>query len=102
MAVEPTEKLVSTETEDGYVLEGAQFTPADGGRARLPIVWMHGFTGRFYEQHTVAIGRRLAARGHVFITGNNRGHDLGARWSMSAVVSHCAAAPGGRSSTSVY
>ncbi len=72
------ERLVYTETEDGYLLEGAQFTPDDGGKGALPIVWMHGFTGRFYEQHTVAIGRRLAARGHTFITGNNRGHHLGA------------------------
>ena len=30
---------------------------------------MHGFTGRFYEQHQVAIGRRLADTGHTFITG---------------------------------
>src|SRR5688572_12832135 len=72
------EKLVYAESEDGYLLEGALFTPADGGRDKLPVVWMHGFTGRFYEQHTVAIGRRLAERGHVFVTGNNRGHNLGA------------------------
>lgn len=72
------EKLVYTESEDGYLLEGAVFTPASGGRGHLPVVWMHGFTGRFYEQHAVAIGRRLAGRGHVFVTGNNRGHHLGA------------------------
>ncbi len=72
------EQLVYTETDDGYLLEGAVFTPADGGNQQLPIVWIHGFTGRFYERHTVAIGRRLAARGHVFLTGNNRGHHLGA------------------------
>jgi pimeloyl-ACP methyl ester carboxylesterase len=39
---------------------------------------MHGFTGRFYEHHAVTIGRRLAERGHVFVTANNRGHDFGA------------------------
>ena len=73
-----TEQLVSTESEDGYLLEGALFTPSQGEGGKLPVVWMHGFTGRFYEQHTVAIGRRLAARGHAFVTGNNRGHHLGA------------------------
>jgi pimeloyl-ACP methyl ester carboxylesterase len=73
-----SEKLVYTESGDGYVLEGALFVPADGGHGKLPVVWMHGFTGRFYEQHQVAIGRRLAARGHVFVTGNNRGHHFGA------------------------
>ena len=72
------EKLVYTESEDGYLLEGATIAPDDGGRDKLPVVWMHGFTGRFYEQHTVAIGRRLAERGHLFVTGNNRGHHLGA------------------------
>ena len=73
-----TERLVTTHTEDGYLLEGAQFTPVEPNARGSVVVWMHGFTGRFYEQHTVAIGRRLAARGHTFITGNNRGHDLGA------------------------
>jgi hypothetical protein len=60
------------------LLEGAQFTPVEPHPGGSIVVWMHGFTGRFYEQHTVAIGRRLAERGHIFITGNNRGHDLGA------------------------
>jgi pimeloyl-ACP methyl ester carboxylesterase len=72
------EQLVETVTDDGYALEGAVFTPANDGVARLPVVWMHGFTGRFYEHHALAIGRRLAERGHVFLTGNNRGHDFGA------------------------
>jgi pimeloyl-ACP methyl ester carboxylesterase len=73
-----TERLVSTVTDDGYVLEGAQFTPAENASDGTVVVWMHGFTGRFYEQHTVAIGRRLADRGYTFVTGNNRGHDNGA------------------------
>lgn len=72
-----TERLVSAVTEDGYVLEGAQFTPVEVASAGTVVVWMHGFTGRFYEQHTVAIGRRLADRGYTFVTGNNRGHDNG-------------------------
>jgi pimeloyl-ACP methyl ester carboxylesterase len=78
MAQTHTEQLVYTQSEDGYLLEGALFTPSEREDGKLPVVWMHGFTGRFYEQHTVAIGRRLAARGHVFVTGNNRGHHLGA------------------------
>ena len=75
-----TEWLVTTETEDGLVLEGAQFSPVQGSPSGTDttVVWMHGFTGRFYEQHTVAIGRHLADRGYTFITGNNRGHDNGA------------------------
>ena len=72
------EQLVETVTDDGYVLEGAMFKPADRGVSGVPVVWMHGFTGRFYEHHAVSIGRRLAERGHLFVTGNNRGHDFGA------------------------
>jgi len=71
-----TERLVEARTADGYLLEGALLTPTHPN-GRLPVVWMHGFTGRFYERHTLAIGRRLAARGYTFVTGNNRGHDLG-------------------------
>jgi pimeloyl-ACP methyl ester carboxylesterase len=73
-----SERLVYTETEDGYVLEGAQFSPTQEHAHAKVVVWMHGFTGHFHEQHTVRIGRRLADRGHTFVTGNNRGHDLGA------------------------
>jgi pimeloyl-ACP methyl ester carboxylesterase len=73
-----SERLVTTHTQDGYILEGAQFTPSEARPGGSVVVWMHGFTGRFYEKHQVAIGRRLADAGHTFITGNNRGHDLGA------------------------
>src|SRR4051812_22776955 len=72
-----SEELVYTETDDGYLLEGAMFTPTTPTN-KPTVVWMHGFTGRFYEQHQVAIGRSLADRGYPFITGNNRGHHLGA------------------------
>ena len=72
-----SEWLVSTQTEDGYSLEGVVFTPTERAR-NLAVVWMHGFTGRFYELHTVTIGRRLAERGYTFVSGNNRGHDAGA------------------------
>jgi pimeloyl-ACP methyl ester carboxylesterase len=39
---------------------------------------MHGFTGHFSEPHQITIGRYLAERGHLFVSGNNRGHHLGA------------------------
>jgi hypothetical protein len=34
------------------------FTPRDGEAGKLPIVWMHGFSVRIRERHTVTIGRR--------------------------------------------
>ena len=39
---------------------------------------MHGFTGHFSEPHQITIGRYLAERGHLFVSGNNRGHHHGA------------------------
>jgi pimeloyl-ACP methyl ester carboxylesterase len=41
------------------------------------VAWVHGLTGRFYEPHTVTIGRALATAGYPFVAGNNRGHDFG-------------------------
>lgn len=77
MARNSTEELVYVETADGVLLEGAVIRPA-GPEPRPPaIVWVHGLTGRFYSPMSVTIGRELAGRGFVFVTGNNRGHDFG-------------------------
>ena len=72
------EELVHVHTEDGYLLEGAVIRPDRPPEHGRPIVWVHGLTGRFYGPSTVGIGRHLAERGHMFVTGNNRGHDFGA------------------------
>jgi pimeloyl-ACP methyl ester carboxylesterase len=71
------EELVHIEATDGVELAGAIIRPTTAAVQPLPIVWIHGFTGRFYEPHALAIGRRLAERGYVFVTGNNRGSDYG-------------------------
>jgi pimeloyl-ACP methyl ester carboxylesterase len=73
-----TEELVSIQATDGIDLAGAVIRPAGAAVQPLPMIWVHGFTGRFYEPQALAIGRRLAERGHVFVTGNNRGSDFGA------------------------
>lgn len=72
------ENLVYTKSEDGLLLEGATIRPAEGPARSLAIVWVHGFTGRFYSPSAVNIGRELAGRGYIYVTGNNRGHDFGA------------------------
>lgn len=77
MAQNYVEELVQTKAADGVELSGAVIRPVGPARP-TPIVWIHGFTGRYYEPHAVAIGRRLAERGYVFVAGNNRGHDFGA------------------------
>lgn len=75
-----TEEIVWAETEDGLRQEGAVIRPAGGETRPIPVVWIHGLTGRFSERHAILIGRTLAARGHTFVTGNNRGHDVGANF----------------------
>jgi pimeloyl-ACP methyl ester carboxylesterase len=72
-----SEELVHIQATDGVELAGAVIRPTGSEVKPLPIVYIHGFTGRFYEPHALAIGRRLAERGYVFITGNNRGDNYG-------------------------
>ena len=42
------------------------------------VVWMHGFAGHFSEPHQIRIGRYLAERGHLFVSGDIRGRHYGA------------------------
>src|SRR5215831_13484765 len=81
-----TEQIVWTETDDGIRHEGIVIRPT-GEPNGTAVVWMHGFTGHFCEPHQMAIGRYLAERGYLFVSGNNRGHDYGAnlgRWGSPA------------------
>jgi hypothetical protein len=73
-----SEELVWIESEDELELAGAVIRPV--GRAPRPgaVIWVHGATSRFYGPAHVRIGRELAKIGYVFVTGNNRGHHLGA------------------------
>ena len=71
------EQLVHTWSEDGYLMGGALMQP-DGPARDTGVVYVHGLTGTFYGLTPLRIGRRLAADGFTFLTGNNRGHDFGA------------------------
>jgi pimeloyl-ACP methyl ester carboxylesterase len=77
MSASHSEQLVQIQAADGVELAGAVIEPAGRATRPLPIVWIHGYTGRFYEPHALKIGRRLAERGYVFVTGNNRGNNYG-------------------------
>ena len=72
------EEIVYAESEDGVSHAGMVIRPVEKPAKSTAVVWIHGLTGRFYAQHTVHIGRDLAAQGYTFIAGNNRGHDAGA------------------------
>ena len=71
------ERLVSTRAADGVRLDGVVLRPVPGPEGERALVWVHGLTGSFHEPHALAIGRYLAGRGHVFVAGDNRGHDVG-------------------------
>jgi hypothetical protein len=77
MAQGYSEELVYIQSEDGLPLEGAVIRPVGRDPLPVPLVWVHGLTGKFYSPSAVRIGRELAARGYTFVTGNNRGHDFG-------------------------
>jgi pimeloyl-ACP methyl ester carboxylesterase len=69
------EELVYIQAEDGLPLEGAVIRPVGRATHTVPLLFVHGLTGKFYSPTVVRIGRELAQRGYTFVTGNNRGHD---------------------------
>jgi pimeloyl-ACP methyl ester carboxylesterase len=71
------EELVYIQADDGLPLEGAVIRPVGRATEPIPLLFVHGLTGKFYSPSTVRIGRELAERGYTFVTGNNRGHDGG-------------------------
>jgi dienelactone hydrolase len=72
-----TEEIVWIKTDDGIEHDGVVIRPT-GTPNGTAVVWMHGFTGHFSEPHQIRIGRYLAERGYLFISGDNRGHHFGA------------------------
>ncbi|MCC7369059.1 MAG: alpha/beta fold hydrolase [Chloroflexi bacterium] len=71
-----TEEIVWIETDDGVELDGVVMRPT-GAWNGTAVVWMHGFTGHFSEPHQIRIGRYLAERGYLFVSGDNRGRYFG-------------------------
>jgi pimeloyl-ACP methyl ester carboxylesterase len=79
MAKAYSEEIVYADTADGLTLEGVVIRPTTAPARPVPVIWVHGLTGRFYAKSSILAGRDLAAAGYTFISGNNRGHDFGAR-----------------------
>jgi pimeloyl-ACP methyl ester carboxylesterase len=71
------EHLVCTHTEDGIRLDGALIRALVPTARPIAVVWVHGGGSNFYQPMYLRLGRALAARRIVFITGNTRGHDYG-------------------------
>jgi pimeloyl-ACP methyl ester carboxylesterase len=79
MAKAYTEELVYTDTDDGLILEGVVIRPTAASSRPVAVVWVHGLTGKFYAPTELLVSRDLAAEGYTVVSGNNRGHDFGAR-----------------------
>ena len=76
MAAAHTEEMVYATTEDGLLLEGVAMSPAAAPQRPIGFIWIHGNAASFSAPAYVRIGRELAARGHLAIVGNTRGHDI--------------------------
>jgi pimeloyl-ACP methyl ester carboxylesterase len=76
-----SEELLFTLSEDQLAHEGAAIHPTATPH-KTGILWIHGNTGRFCDYPYIMIGRALAERGYLFVSGNTRGHDIAASaWS---------------------
>lgn len=77
------EELIYTESEDGLALEGVAIRHNTGAIQPTAILWIHGNTSNFYAYPYIAIGRALAQKGFLFVSGNTRGHDITASlWNL--------------------
>jgi pimeloyl-ACP methyl ester carboxylesterase len=76
-----SEELLFTLSEDQLAHEGVAIHPTQA-REPYSILWIHGNTGRFCDYPYIMIGRALAEKGYLFVSGNTRGHDIAASaWS---------------------
>jgi pimeloyl-ACP methyl ester carboxylesterase len=72
------ERLVFTDSSDGFSLAGVLFEPDKRLAATTLVVWVHGIHLQFCEPEYVAIGRAIASREIAFLSVNTRGHNFGA------------------------
>src|SRR5262249_29996154 len=66
---------------------GVMMQPTAGPRRPVGVVCIHGAAVAFYNPPYVFVGRELARRGYLFVSGNTRGHDVAALdvpWPLSA------------------
>jgi len=71
-----SDEIVFAPSEDQRWMAGGLMRPATGLTRSVGIVCIHGSTGYFYHPTNVYLGRELAQRGYIFVSGNTRGHDV--------------------------
>jgi pimeloyl-ACP methyl ester carboxylesterase len=72
------EQIVFAPSEDQRWLAGVMMQPTEGSRRPVGVVCIHGAAVGFYVPTYVHLGRELARRGYLFVSGNTRGHDVAA------------------------
>jgi dienelactone hydrolase len=70
-----SEEIVFAPSEDQRWMAGVLMRPSGPARS-VGVVCIHGATRFFYEPTLVSLGRELAQRGYVVLSGNTRGHDV--------------------------
>jgi pimeloyl-ACP methyl ester carboxylesterase len=70
-----SEQIVFTPSEDQRWLAGVLMRPTEGSTRPIGIVSLHGSPGYFYVPTNVYLGRELAERGYLYVSGNTRAHD---------------------------
>jgi pimeloyl-ACP methyl ester carboxylesterase len=71
-----SEEIVFAPSEDQRWMAGVLMRPTTGPARAVGVVCIHGSTSFFYDPMHVYLGRELAQRGYVFLSGNTRGHDV--------------------------
>jgi pimeloyl-ACP methyl ester carboxylesterase len=84
------EELRFSVTEDQLAHEGIAIHPVATARSTIGILCIHGNTSRFSDFPYIIMGRALAERGYLFVSGNTRGHDVAASIWSDAHMQHIA------------
>jgi hypothetical protein len=71
------EEIVYAPSADQRWLAGVLMRPNQDARRPVGVICIHGANGFFYSPHYVALGRALAERGYLYLSGNTRAHDVG-------------------------
>jgi dienelactone hydrolase len=81
-----SEEIVFAPSEDQRWMAGVLMRPTSGSARSVGVIYIHGATRFFYDPLAVYLGRDLAQRGYLFLSGNTRGHDVAsvdAPWPLS-------------------
>jgi pimeloyl-ACP methyl ester carboxylesterase len=71
-----SEEIVFAPSEDQRWMAGVLMRPTTAPARTVGVVCIHGSTSFFYDPMHVYLGRELAQRGYVVVSGNTRGHDV--------------------------